>query len=247
MIYIHSTYSISPKFPASITYVKDENGKNKRIELRIAGYEGRAKKDIATSIAGKVDCYLLTEPVHFESWHDGYVLMSTKGKRTKAPSMDVLPDLWTHALPLVSNRFKELVEQHDALEHEFIPIKFYTPKTYELLSEGEYYLFGCHRLVKLHEHPEIPLPKTVVSPGGSAVRDEYLNKIRMLQEHKDAQQLMESAPIWRDYNRRSYLYLNEAFFGACVEAGLRGFKLSKDSPYPTQSGRELGDVGYVKY
>jgi hypothetical protein len=248
MIYIHSTHNITSKFPASLTYVKDENGKNERIELWIAGYEGKAKKDIATSIAGKVDCYLLTEPVHFESWHDGYVLKSTtKGKKTKAPSLDVLPDLWTHDLPLVTSRFKKLVERHDTLEHEFIPIKFYAPQTYELVSEGEYYLFACRRLVEFHQHPEAPLPGSLVSTGSNTIRGEQLNKIRMLQEHKDVQQLMESAPIWRDYRRREYLYFNETFFDVCREAELRGFKLSKYSPYQTESGRELGDVGYVKY
>jgi len=247
MIYIHSTHNITSKFPASLTYVKDENGKSKLIELRIAGYEGKAKKDISKSIPGKVDCYFLNEPVHFENWHDGYVLKSTKGKKTQSPSLDVLPDLWTYSLPLVSSRFKALVEAHDTLVHEFIPIKFYAPKTYELVSEGEHYLFGCRRLVEFHEHPEIPLPETVISPGGSCVSDEQLNKMRMLQEHKDVQQILGAVPIWRDYRDRKYLYLNEAFFGACVEADLKGFKLSKYSPYPTQSGRELGDVGYVKY
>ncbi|MFS8180269.1 imm11 family protein [Pseudovibrio denitrificans] len=236
MYYILQTNLLSRNLGISLA-VRD----NKINSIDLQGFECKAKTKSNHSIKKKLITYQLDEPIDFEMKTDEY---NIRGSSLKKLSSKRVPDFWINdPLPLVTRKFKNLLEQHDTITHQFFPLTLYKNKTNELIEQDEeFFLFACCRMINITQNSSLPEEQSVVEAGG-ILDQEKLHRYKTIQANPDVQSTLSLLPICRDYNHRSIHYLSETFLLACQNAGLSGFKLSsfKSGSFTRR------DVGYIYY
>lgn len=238
MLYIlESNTFLSPQFNLSLG-----NREDQFTSVRNKGYENADKLILQSSITG-LDVFILDEPVEFFS-KENYCDVLASSTYKKDPDLNKIPDFWSQRpIPVVSEKFKSLIEKIDEVEHQFYELPLYVGKTGESIIADKYYFFICCRLAKL-EADEKPAQKYSYAEAGSSISGEELNRLATIQRNQAVQEVLEAAPIWRDFNTRTIHYINENFLKVCQKAGLKGFK---ESSYSKSNVFTRRDVGYVRY
>lgn len=238
MLYIlESNAFLSPQFNLSLG-----NREDQFTSVRNKGYENIDKLVLQSSITS-LDVFILDEPVEFFSKAEFYDVVASSSYK-KTPNLEKIPDYWSkRPIPIVTEKFKLLLEEYDDIDHQFYEVPIYIGKTGEIIDTTKFYLFICCRLAKLEASVKSP-QKHSYAEAGSSISVQELNRLATIQENQAVQKALEAAPIWRDFNTRTIHYINENFLKACQKAGLKGFK---ESSYSKSNVFTRRDVGYVRY
>ncbi|MEM8794324.1 MAG: DUF1629 domain-containing protein [Pseudomonadota bacterium] len=169
----------------------------------------------------------------------------------KEPDPKKVPDFWTAApVPLVTQAFKDYVEEVDPNVHQFIPIKLYNFKTNEPYVHTQFYRMVCCRLLEIELHSEEIVeggsPETGMTDAslGRASRDGFRQEsycLRTIVERPDIQDFVGALPLWKFKfaGGDDVFYCNESFFKDVKKRKFVGFKETK--------GIDRKDVCHVWY
>lgn len=165
------------------------------------------------------------EAPDYEQDRSGVSLVLNRGKEGEA-----LPDIWTHGMHLIcSEKFKAAIYHNDAMQHQFIPIQILNEDFVTVEKEQAYYWLNVKRFVRIKGEFDAPEALEFFPIPG---KEDFLSQVRV---NKALYEGLSTLPIWRYSSDQpiedraqglfSVLYLGEALYEKCRQAGITGMDL----------------------
>ena len=127
---------------------------------------------------------------------------------------------------IVTEAFKDLVEEMDPGVHQFIPVPLIWDDGTEIPSP-RLYRFLCGRLVDVKTIGITPWkPLTEADKKYYMLKEDECRYLPALLANPEMYEALEPFPIWGFWRRRDVNYISQAFLDAATARGLRGFALS---------------------
>lgn len=154
--------------------------------------------------------------------------LTPHAKPQKSAALDpaYLNDITFGEFQVVTEAFKDLVEEMDPGVHHFIPVPLIWDDGTEITSP-QLYRFVCGRLVEVDTMGVAPSRgETEVNTKYYMLPEDERRYLPTLLAKPEIYEALEAFPIWSFWRRRDTNYISEAFLDAATARGLRGFALS---------------------
>ncbi|MEM8689701.1 MAG: hypothetical protein AAGF81_20415 [Pseudomonadota bacterium] len=233
MLYRFQTNFSLPKFNIFLRWRYGDGVKSVWLEH----YESLAVPDPSDPGCPGMSAYLLRQALDPERFM-AEAELATGSRSRKGPDPSKFPALWTtDPLPVVTQEFRDFVEEVDPGLHQFFEFKLFFHKSDRRIQHTRFYVFICGRLLDIEPDEEVPDRNSYSSVF---LRISEAPKVRTIQKRPDIQSFVTDLPIWsfREGGRASY-FMSAEFLQAAQSKNLAGFT--------NHNARTKGNVGYVKY
>lgn len=233
MLYRFMTNIATPRFNINLR-IRDFD---RYTSVGLDQYENLAIVDPSDPGLPGLTCYLLKQGLDADCFAvEAGLSVGNNGQRQPDPQK--IPDFWTtDPLPVVTQAFKDLIEEIDPGIHQFFEFNLFVHEKDEQIDHTKFYTFICGRLLDIVPDTELPDAK---SYSVQSLGFPEAPKIKTIQERPDIQKYIADLPIWSfRTDGRDVYFVSASLLRKARARGLKGFT--------DFNSRSRGNVGHVKY